>query len=124
MAMQVIGKYARSGRETTFTSIGLSKEGANRYMFMFRDKNTGTEREMSVAQYFVQVLGIQLEFPALQCVLVRPLSLFLALRTSCCWLLGMPPTWQSESPTVILSSEPFECVSGDPVCTAEPTDSH
>lgn len=69
--MQVVGKYAKSGRETAFTAIGLSKEGANKYMFMLKDRNTGTEKQTSVAQYFTKVLGVQLQFPALQCVLVR-----------------------------------------------------
>ena len=74
MCVQVMGKYAKSGRETTFTATGLSKEGVNRYMFTFKDKKAGTEKEMSVAQYFAKILGINLQFPALQCVTVlRPL---------------------------------------------------
>lgn len=69
--MQVAGKYGKSNRETSFTAKGLSKEGANKYMFGFMDKATGQEKQMSVAAYFHNILGIQLEFPALQCVTVR-----------------------------------------------------
>lgn len=68
---QVLGKYNKKGTETTFTATGLSKEGANRYMFTYKNKKEGTEKEISVAEYFAKVIGIRLEFPGLQCVLVR-----------------------------------------------------
>ena len=68
------GKYGKNNRETSFTAKGLSKEGANKYMFPFMDKATGQEKQMSVAAYFSNILGIKLEFPALQCVTVRPLA--------------------------------------------------
>lgn len=38
---------------------------------MLRDRKTGTEKETTVAEYFAKVVGVRLEFPALQCVLVR-----------------------------------------------------
>ena len=66
--MQVAGKYGKTDKETSFTAKGLSKEGANRYMFAFTDKETGQEKQISVAAYFQKYLKIRLEFPALQCV--------------------------------------------------------
>jgi hypothetical protein len=72
--VQVAGKYGKSNRETSFTAKGLSKEGANKYMFAFTDRASGQEKQMSVADYFIKVLGIRLEYPALQCVTVRSLS--------------------------------------------------
>lgn len=73
--MQVAGKYGKTEKETSFTAKGLSKEGANRYMFAFTDKETGQEKQISVAAYFQNYLKIRLEFPALQCVTVRPFTL-------------------------------------------------
>ena len=39
-------------------------------MFPFKDKKSGEEREMSVAEYFTKHVGVRLEFPALQCITV------------------------------------------------------
>jgi hypothetical protein len=75
--VQVAGKYGKANRETSFTAKGLSKEGANKYMFAFTDRASGQEKQMSVAAYFTSVLGIKLQFPALQCVTVCPLSTLL-----------------------------------------------
>lgn len=71
--VQVAGKYGKNNRETSFTAKGVSKEGANRYMFAYTDKASGKQTHMSVAAYFTNILGIQLQFPALQCVTVHPL---------------------------------------------------
>jgi hypothetical protein len=57
-------------------------------MFSMKDRNTGQEKEMSVASYFGEVLGIRLEFPALQCVTVRHFS---------------PATVQHDAPTSIMN---------------------
>ena len=40
-------------------------------MFEFKDRDSGETKQISVATYFVKKLGIQLEFPHLQCVEVR-----------------------------------------------------
>lgn len=72
--MQVYGKYGKNEKETSFTAKGLSKDGANKYMFPFTDKASGQEQQMSVAAYFTKILGIKLQFPALQCITVRPVT--------------------------------------------------
>lgn len=65
------GQYGKSNKTTKFKAIGLSKIGASKYMFNMRDRETGTENEISVATYFTKHLGIKLQFPHLQCVEVR-----------------------------------------------------
>ena len=65
------GVYGKNGKETKFTATGLSKQGASQYMFEFKDRDSGETKQISVATYFVKKLGIQLEFPHLQCVEVR-----------------------------------------------------
>jgi hypothetical protein len=69
--LQVEGKYGKGGKATKMVATGLSREGASKYMFSMRDRESGEENEMSVAAYFSNSLGIKLEFPHLQCVTVR-----------------------------------------------------
>lgn len=73
--LQVKGTYGKSGKQTSFVATGLSREGANRFMFSMKDKATGEEREISVAEYFVKHQGVRLDFPGLQCITVRQFSL-------------------------------------------------
>jgi hypothetical protein len=68
--MQMTGTWGRRGQPTTIIATGLSREGANHYMFEYDDRASGEKREISVADYFNQVLGQRLQFPALQCVTV------------------------------------------------------
>jgi hypothetical protein len=49
----------------------VSKEGADKFMFTRRDRETGEEEEMSVAHFFQVIKQQPLQFPRLQCVLVR-----------------------------------------------------
>jgi hypothetical protein len=86
----VTGTYSKSGKAMRFESKGLSIEGASRYMFNFFDRANNEEREMSVAEYFTKVLGIRLQFPNLQCVLVRLFLFLLAMHALCSpsWVLA------------------------------------
>lgn len=94
----MFGNYGKSGKETSFAARGLSKEGANKYIFNFMDKESGKEKKMSVAAYFTNILGIKLQFPALQCVTVRFLC-FQAWSSFFYLLLGKwttkPPHFQA-----------------------------
>jgi hypothetical protein len=69
--MQMTGTWSRSGKPTSIIATGLSREGANQYMFEFTDRASGQTKEISVAEYFSKHLNQRLQFPALQCVTVR-----------------------------------------------------
>ena len=63
------GTYAG---HNAFIATGVSSEGADQYMFQREtNKETHESETISVAHYFQVIKGIRLQFPKLQCVVVR-----------------------------------------------------
>ena len=100
-AMQVEGSYSkdRNGnmKTTQFTAKGMSKMGADRYMFSFKPNRDAEPVEISVADHFRDNVKKPLKNPSFPCVIVRVLSPHAHSHRMCsvplecvlrgCWLL-------------------------------------
>lgn len=74
--MQVEGNYSKDKKTgavktTHFTAKGLSKMGADNYMFEWSPNRDTEPVQMSVAEHFSRNLGIPLKNPKYPCVVVR-----------------------------------------------------
>jgi hypothetical protein len=78
VAAQVEGKYRkdRDGnmKMTHFTAKGLSRMGADQYMFEYSPSKGAEPVQISVAEHFEKNLGIRLQNPTYPCVVVRDCS--------------------------------------------------
>jgi hypothetical protein len=74
--VQVEGNYSkdREGKPKTthFTAKGLSKMGADEYMFDYSPNRDAEPVQISVANHFRDNLHINLQNPRYPCVVVRP----------------------------------------------------
>lgn len=68
------GKYSKdrqgNSKTTKFTAKGLSRMGADQYMFEYSPSRDAEPVQMSVADHFRQNLGINLQHPSYPCVVV------------------------------------------------------
>ena len=100
--MQVEGQYNkdRQGqlKTTQFTAKGISKMGADRYMFEYKPNRDAEPVEISVADHFRNNVKIPLANPSHPCVIV-------------CFSIP-PPTQSSPGVVVPLSRVPQRCCCG------------
>lgn len=75
MFVQVEGQWIKDRKTgqpktTVFTAKGLSKMGADQYMFDYVPNRDAEPRQISVAEHFERNLNIRLEYPKYPCVVV------------------------------------------------------